>query len=672
MKSHSLDCKSLIRNTALAAMVALTLGLSGPVLAQSGEDDDRPPGTAPVLQIGDMNEQFTRYIVRWRDGSPTRTGRGSIDLELSRVSAELQREVVSVRELATGAELIEVGGKPASGEAALKIMQAFARNPDVEYVEPDAIMTIAQFNPNDPSYPSQWHYFEATAGMRLPNAWTIGTGSGVTVAVLDTGSAPHPDLDSNTVAGYDFVSNATNARDGNGRDNNPNDQGDWTTGQCGPASNSSWHGTHVAGTVGAVTNNGVGVAGVAFGARIQHVRVLAACGGSLSDIADGIVWAAGGSVSGIPANPTPSRVINMSLGGGGACGSTYQAAIDTAVSRGAVVVVAAGNSNVNASNARPANCANVVTVAASDRNGNRASFSNFGAVIDVTAPGTAVLSTLNSGTTTQSTPNYASYQGTSMATPHVAGLAAMMLSRNGSLTPAQIETALKNNTRPLPGTCSGGCGAGLVDATATMQAVAGPANQAPVASFSFTTSGLTANFTDGSSDPDGSIASRGWNFGDGSTSTAANPSRTYAASGTYTVTLTVTDNQGASNSTSRSVTVTAQQPSFFANTLRYNIRDNATVESPITVSGRSGNAPANLQLSVRIIHTWIGDLRVELVAPNGTVFLIHNRTGGSADNIIGSYTVNASSIGANGTWRLRVNDNANGDVGFIENWSLQF
>jgi len=667
-----LDCKSLIRNTALAAMVALTLGLSGPVLAQSGEDDDRPPGTAPVLQIGDMNEQFTRYIVRWRDGSPTRTGRGAIDLELSRVSAELQREVVSVRELATGAELIEVGGKPASGEAALKIMQAFARNPDVEYIEPDAIMTIAQFNPNDPSYPSQWHYFEATAGMRLPNAWTIGTGSGVTVAVLDTGSAPHPDLDSNTVAGYDFVSNATNARDGNGRDNNPNDQGDWTTGQCGPASNSSWHGTHVAGTVGAVTNNGVGVAGVAFGARIQHVRVLAACGGSLSDIADGIVWAAGGSVSGIPANPTPSRVINMSLGGGGACGSTYQAAIDTAVSRGAVVVVAAGNSNVNASNARPANCANVVTVAASDRNGNRASFSNFGAVIDVTAPGTAVLSTLNSGTTTQSTPNYASYQGTSMATPHVAGLAAMMLSRNGSLTPAQIETALKNNTRPLPGTCSGGCGAGLVDATATMQAVAGPANQAPVASFSFTTSGLTANFTDGSSDPDGSIASRGWNFGDGSTSTAANPSRTYAASGTYTVTLTVTDNQGASNSTSRSVTVTAQQPSFFANTLRYNIRDNATVESPITVSGRSGNAPANLQLSVRIIHTWIGDLRVELVAPNGTVFLIHNRTGGSADNIIGSYTVNASSIGANGTWRLRVNDNANGDVGFIENWSLQF
>jgi len=667
-----LDCKSLIRNTALAAMVALTLGLSGPVLAQSGEDDDRPPGTAPVLQIGDMNEQFTRYIVRWRDGSPTRTGRGAIDLELSRVSAELQREVVSVRELATGAELIEVGGKPASGEAALKIMQAFARNPDVEYVEPDAIMTIAQFNPNDPSYPSQWHYFEATAGMRLPNAWTIGTGSGVTVAVLDTGSAPHPDLDSNTVAGYDFVSNATNARDGNGRDNNPNDQGDWTTGQCGPASNSSWHGTHVAGTVGAVTNNGVGVAGVAFGARIQHVRVLAACGGSLSDIADGIVWAAGGSVSGIPANPTPSRVINMSLGGGGACGSTYQAAIDTAVSRGAIVVVAAGNSNVNASNARPANCANVVTVAASDRNGNRASFSNFGAVIDVTAPGTAVLSTLNSGTTTQSTPNYASYQGTSMATPHVAGLAAMMLSRSGSLTPAQIETALKNNTRPLPGTCSGGCGAGLVDATATMQAVAGPANQAPVASFSFTTSGLTANFTDGSSDPDGSIASRGWNFGDGSTSTAANPSRTYAASGTYTVTLTVTDNQGASNSTSRSVTVTAQQPSFFANTLRYNIRDNATVESPITVSGRSGNAPANLQLSVRIIHTWIGDLRVELVAPNGTVFLIHNRTGGSADNIIGSYTVNASSIGANGTWRLRVNDNANGDVGFIENWSLQF
>lgn len=645
-----------------------------------GREDAGPPGGGARIENADLGEPVSRLIVGYREGamrSPDAWSR-----ELARVSSEIGRSVSAVRQLATGAELVEIGGKGLESRELRAAMESFARNPDLEYVEPDATMRVLQFTPNDTRYSEQWHYQNVTAGMRLPNAWTIATGSGITVAVLDTGRTPHPDLDGNTVAGYDFVSSATNARDGNGRDSNPNDEGDWvTTNQCGsnPAQNSSWHGTHVAGTIAAVTNNGTGVAGVAFGARIQHARVLAACGGSLSDIADAIVWASGGSVSGVPNNATPARVINMSLGGSGSCGSTYQAAIDAAVARGTAVVVAAGNSNVNASNARPANCNNVITVAASDRNGNRAYYSNYGTVIDVTAPGgdtrTAghgVLSTLNTGTTTQGSPTYAFYQGTSMATPHVAGLVAMMLSRNPSLTPAQVETLLKNNARPLPGTCSGGCGAGLVDATATMQAVAGGSNQPPVASFSFTTSGLTASFTDQSSDPDGSIASRAWNFGDGTTSTATNPSKTYAAAGTYTVTLTVTDNQGATNTTSRSVTVSSSQPSFFENTADYPIRDFQTSTSPITVSGRTGNAPSNLRVNVRIIHTYIGDLRVRLLAPNGSVWTLHNRTGGSTRNLITSYTVNASSVAANGTWRLEVYDAASGDTGYIDSWSLQF
>lgn len=650
-------------------------------LAQSDERGGDDSAFEPIIQLPTQKEVFTRFIVQYAKGTVTAESRGALQMEMERVAAETGREIELVRTLATGAELISIGDKGASGEAALKIMAALAANPDVEYVEPDARMTIQQVAPNDPRYGEQWHYFESTAGMNLPNAWSIGSGSGITVAVIDTGRTPHPDLDSNTVAGYDFISDATAARDGNGRDSNPNDEGDWTTGQCGPASNSSWHGTHVAGTVAGVTNNGVGIAGVAFGARVQHLRALGACGGSLADIADAVIWASGGSVPGVPANPTPARVINMSLGGSGACGTTYQNAINTAVGRGTAVVVAAGNSNVNASNARPANCANVITVAASDRQGNRANYSNFGTTVDVTAPGgetataaNGVLSTLNAGRQGQGGASYAFYQGTSMATPHVAGLVAMMLSRNGALTPTQIESTLKANTRALVGSCSGGCGAGLVDATRTMQAVAGPVNQAPSASFSFTTSALTANFTDGSSDPDGSIASRAWNFGDGTTSTATNPSRTYGAAGTYTVTLTVTDNRGATNSTSRSVTVSAGStaPSFFENLTDFAIFDNATVESPIAVSGRTGNAPSALRVNVRILHTYIGDLRVELVAPNGSVFLLHNRTGGSADNIIQSYTVNASTVPASGTWRLRVNDNANQDTGRIDSWSLQF
>ena len=160
--------------------------------------------------------------------------------------------------------------------------------------------------------------------MRIPGAWDVATGTGVTVAVIDTGITAHPDLDANVLPGYDFVSDATAARDGNGRDANAQDQGDWyAAGECGQptAGNTSWHGTHVAGTVAAVTGNATGVAGVAPNAKVVPVRVLAKCGGSLSDIADAIVWASGGTVAGIPANANPAKVINMSLGGSGACGS---------------------------------------------------------------------------------------------------------------------------------------------------------------------------------------------------------------------------------------------------------------------------------------------------------------------------------------------------------------
>lgn len=242
---------------------------------------------------------------------------------------------------------------------------------------------------------------------------------------------------------------------------------------------SSWHGTHVAGTIAAATDNGKGIAGIAYGAKISPLRVLGKCGGYDSDIIDAITWASGGSVSGVPANANVAKVINMSLGGDGACTSATQSAITAAVNRGTTVVVAAGNDNDNVANHSPGNCDNVISVAATNRAGAKASYSNYGSGVDISAPGgqtstgtaNGIYSTLNSGTRTPSTESYAYYQGTSMAAPHIAGLAALMKSADAALTPARIESAIKANARALPGSCSGGCGAGLADAARTVQAV---------------------------------------------------------------------------------------------------------------------------------------------------------------------------------------------------------
>jgi PKD repeat protein len=199
-----------------------------------------------------------------------------------------------------------------------------------------------------------------------------------------------------------------------------------------------------------------------------------------------------------------------------------------------------------------------------------------------------------------------------------------------------------------------------------------PTNSPPVANYTVVTSGLTATFTDTSTDSDGTIASRAWNFGDGTTSTATNPSKTYTAAGTYTVTLTVTDNTGATNTKTAPLVVTTSGVQTYTNTTDYAIADNATVDSPITVSGRTGNAPTNASVTVAIVHTYIGDLKVDLVAPDGTLYNIHNRTGSGTDNINKTVTLNLSSEVLNGTWKLRVNDNAAQDTGRIDSWSVTF
>jgi serine protease len=430
-----------------------------------------------------QNELIDGIIVRYR----TKQSGAALSARaraLRNVAAQSGINASYLRSGALGIHVYRLGEKKSVADVERLARQIEASDPNVEYAEPDRIMR-ATFTPNDPRYNEQWHYFAATGGINVPAAWDVSTGANVVVAVIDTGYRPHADLAANVLPGYDFISNALTANDGNGRDSDARDPGDWAQGGICPngfpgPNRSSWHGTHVAGTIAARTNNSTGVAGVAFNAKVLPARVLGVCGGSTSDIADAIVWASGGNVTGVPANATPARVLNLSLGGGGQCSATSQNAINSARSRNAVVVVAAGNSNADAANFQPANCSGVITVAATSRDGGKASYSNFGATVEIAAPGgrtnttaNGVLSTLNAGATTPGADNYEFYQGTSMAAPHVSGVVALMLSRNQTLTANQCLSLLQSTARPFPGSCSQ-CGSGIVNAAAAVSAVSTP------------------------------------------------------------------------------------------------------------------------------------------------------------------------------------------------------
>lgn len=365
-----------------------------------------------------------RFIVKYRQDSRQAAGDAALQKTLISAARALPVRagksigVQHMRRLAVGADVVRADAKLDRADAET-LMRKLAADPNVEYVEVDRLNTI-RLTPNDTRYGEQWGY-SGTYGIKANQAWDVTNGAGSVVAVLDTGITSHSDLAANLLPGYDFINDTTVSNDGNGRDNDPSDPGDWVSAnQCGgthAAQSSSWHGTHVAGTIAAVTNNAKGVAGVAYGAKIVPVRVLGTCGGYDSDIADAIVWASGGTVSGVPANANPAEVINLSLGGSGACGSTTQAAINGAVSRGTTLVIAAGNDNTNVSNASPANCNNVIAVASITSTGARSSFSNYGTLIDIAAPGSNILSTLNSGTTTPGAESYG-YPDFSVGRPH--------------------------------------------------------------------------------------------------------------------------------------------------------------------------------------------------------------------------------------------------------------
>jgi serine protease len=552
----------------------------------------RPVFAEPVAEVAPSAAAIERLIVKRRASSSVR-GAVAVTSDVRALSERAAVSLSAVRQMSGGAEVVRLP-QAMTATQAQAIAQRLLQDPSVEYAEPDRWVSPFLI-PNDPHFSGQWNLHAARseiAAANLPDAWDLASGaSPVVVAVIDTGLLPHADIDpARVLAGYDFVSDVFAANDGNGRDTDPADPGDWVSADeakahygCGTdARDSSWHGTQVAGIVGASSDNGAGVTGVNGSARLLPVRVLGRCGGYMSDVMDGARWAAGVADPNLPANPNPARVLNLSLGAEAACTPLLQSAVDDAIAAGAVIVAAAGNVPGAAAQIAPGNCAGVIAVAALDRTGNKAYYSSSGSTVALSAPGGAqsfvgdasgIVSTSNlSATTPSPTPGGDTYeyvQGTSMSAPHVAGVASLMLALNPALTPAQVRQKLRATARAFPAgsNCTTTtCGAGMLDATVALQsavnAVAPAANAGTdQAVMGSTTVALTA---DGSAAATpASIAAYAWVQVSGPSVTLSDPN---AAAATFTAPaqggglrfqLTVVDDGGLTASDVVEVQVTA-------------------------------------------------------------------------------------------------------------------
>jgi serine protease len=429
------------------------------------------------------------------------------------------RELKLVRHYGKDAVVVEL--PEALDLDAARVLEAqLVAQPGIVAVEPDKSFYPA-LRPNDPLYlgpllnsiqdPGQWNLFELTAGINMEAGWDVSTGSSSTViAILDTGIVDHRDLDAGRLLpGYDFITDVFTANDGDGRDDDPSDPGDWVEAgaKCFTGDpeldRSSWHGLSVTGVIGATTSvgptsqNAIDIAGINFSARLLPVRVLGRCGGVLSDVAEAIRWAAGLSVDGVPLNPTPARVINLSLTGDGACSDIEQRAIDDAVNAGAVVVAAAGNDGGSVQGFSPANCNNVVVANSIARDGRIASYSNRGSSVDLTAPGgddpeppdpvnnppNGILTISNQGATVPAGDAIAVIQGTSFSAAQVSAVASLMMDVNPNLSASQVEQVLKGTAREFPdASCNANlCGSGVLDAAAALEGAPDPSPFIPKA-----------------------------------------------------------------------------------------------------------------------------------------------------------------------------------------------
>jgi serine protease len=462
--------------------VAIVFGLALPIAHAA-----LSAPTAPAKKANRTEPAPARLIVKFRNPPGKYSPTSSPSPQIAALALQSDVSMRLARPLSGGAHLVSMNRPMAPGQLTA-LAKRISNQPGIEYAEPDRWVYPA-IAPNDPLYPHQY-YLQSSAlstALDAPWAWNVSTGSEATVvAVLDTGIRPeHIDITGRLVHGYDFVSadpggGFASAVDGDGRDANPVDPGHACNGQP-----SLWHGTGVASLIGAVTNDGQGMAGVDWHTRILPVRTLGRCAkGNLSDALDAVRWAAGLPVPGVPDNPNPARIVNLSFGGTGTCSRAEQDAINDIVASGVLVVAAAGNGAQNALRGAPANCQDVLAVAATDRNGSLAAFSNYGPKVGMSAPGVDILVASNRGieAPVSNGDTHIEESGTSVAAPLVSGVAALMLSLNPALTPQQLIGTLRANAGAFAttGALSAGttrcnprvCGAGLLNAAAAVQAVA--------------------------------------------------------------------------------------------------------------------------------------------------------------------------------------------------------
>ncbi|MGW6565417.1 S8 family peptidase [Streptomyces sp. NPDC054975] len=519
------DSRRRLAAASAIAVAALALGTAATFPATAAEA--APEGV--IQNAGAPGTIDGSYIVTLKESAPAETSKGRA--VAAKHGAKIKKTYTAALN-GYNVELSEAQAKKLAGD------------PSVASVVQNRVFTVDGTQPSPPSWGLD-RVDQRALPLNQSYTYPDTAGQGVTAYIIDTGvRISHSDFGGRAFNGYDAVDNDNVAQDGHG------------------------HGTHVAGTVAGSAY------GVAKKAKIVGVRVLNNQGsGTTAQVVAGIDW--------VTQNAVKPAVANMSLGGG--VDSALDTAVRNSIASGVTYAVAAGNDNSNASNYSPARVSEAITVGSTTNTDARSSFSNYGSVLDIFAPGSSITSAWNSSDSATNT-----ISGTSMATPHVAGAAAVYLADNPSSTPAQVATALTG--------------------AATPNVVGNP--------------------------------------GTGS------PNRLLFVGGGGT---------------------TPPPGKKFENTADYAIADNTTVESPVTVSGVTGNAPAALQVPVNIVHTYIGDLQVQLIAPDGTAYTLKGYgTGGSADNINTTYTVNASSEVANGTWKLRVSDNARYDTGKIDSWALQF